>query len=726
MSPTAPSPAAPAPSTPRRVSRKKSRDLGGSELYSNRELSWLEFNRRVLWEALDLRNPLLERVKFLAIFFSNLDEFFMIRVSGLRRQLKTSASVQPPPDGLSPAEQIAAIQDRLAPLLEKAARCWLDELKPELDQKNIRILEIKELGPAQKELLRRHFQREIFPVLTPLAFDPSHPFPHISNLSMNLAVVVREPGESENAFARIKVPQVFPRLLRIPPEDEAAGVDRLDALAGGAETQLVWLEDVIELNLDLLFPGVQVLASYPFRITRDADYEIEEDEAADLLETVEEIVGRRHFGFAVRLEVAREMPDAIRETLAENLKLGKEHTFAFEGPIGLTDLIELTRLERPELKDKPFQPHVPAILQGEEGIFDVLRQRDLLLYHPYDSFLPVVDFLRSAANDPDVVAIKQTLYRVGSSSPIVRALMEARENGKQVAVLVELKARFDEENNIEWARALEKAGVHVVYGVFGLKTHVKTCLVVRREPGGMRSYVHVGTGNYNPGTARVYTDLGYFTCDPEIAADVSDLFNRITGYSRKKEYRKLLVAPESLRPEILRRIYREIEHHEREGGGHLAFKINALADKACIEALYRASQAGVKVELQVRGICCLRPGVPDLSENIEVTSIVGRFLEHSRIFYFRNGGQEEILIGSADLMPRNLDGRVEILCPIEDPKIRKALRDDILFPHLKDTCNARRLKSDGTYEDVLPAPGDDAYDTQTLMLEKAGRWNLGS
>jgi polyphosphate kinase len=726
MSPTATSPASEASITSRRTAKKKNRELGGHDLFLNRELSWLEFNRKVFWEAIDRRNPLLERVKFLAIFFANLDEFFMIRVSGLRRQLKATAPVQPPADGMSPGEQIAAIQERLAPMLEKAARCWLDELKPELDAARIKVLEMKDLGPAQKELLRRHFQREIFPALTPLAFDPSHPFPHISNLSMNLAVVVREPGESEDAFARIKVPQVFPRLLRIPPEEEAAKFDRLDpSAAASGETHVVWLEDVVELNLDLLFPGVPVLASYPFRITRDADYEIEEDEAADLLETVEEVVGRRHFGFAVRLEVAREMPETLRRMLAKNVNVGEVHTFAVEGPIGLGDLIELTKLDRPELKDKPFSPHVPSAWANAENVFDVLRQRDLLLYHPYDSFQPVVDFLRAAANDPEVVTIKQTLYRVGGASPIVRALMEARENGKQVAVLVELKARFDEENNIEWARALEKAGVHVVYGVFGLKTHVKTCLVVRREAGGLRSYVHVGTGNYNPGTARVYTDIGYFTCDPDIACDVSDLFNRITGISRKTEYRKLLVAPESLRPQILARIEREIEVHRQKGGGHIAFKLNALADKACIEALYRASQEGVKVELQIRGICCLRPGVPGVSDNIEVTSIVGRFLEHSRIFYFGGGGQEEILIGSADLMPRNLDGRVEILCPIEDPKIRLALRDEILFPHLKDTCNARRLKSDGTYQDVLPQEGEAAYDTQTLMLEKAGRWNFG-
>lgn len=729
MSPTTPENPRPATATsPRRPAKKKSaRELGGNDLFSNRELSWLEFNRKVLAEALDLRNPLLERVKFLAIFFANLDEFFMIRVSGLRRQLKTSASVQPPPDGLSPGEQIAAIQERLNPMLEKAARCWLDELEPELVVQGIRVLQIKDLGPDQTALLRRHFQREIFPVLTPLAFDPSHPFPHISNLSMNLAVVVREPGESDNSFARIKVPQIFPRLLRIPPENEAAAFGRLDRDApSGPETHLVWLEDVVELNLDLLFPGVQVLASYPFRITRDADFEIEEDEAADLLETVEEVVGRRHFGSAVRLEVAREMPADLRAVLANNVNVGAEHTFAIEGPIGQGDLIELIRLDRPELKDKPFNPQVPAVWSSAENVFDVLRQHSLFLYHPYDSFQPVIDFLNAAANDPDVVAIKQTLYRVGASSPIVRALMEARENGKQVAVLVELKARFDEENNIEWARALEKAGVHVVYGVFGLKTHVKTCLVVRREPGGMRSYVHVGTGNYNPGTARIYTDIGYFTCDPDIACDVSDLFNRITGYSRKTEYRKLLVAPESLRPQILKRIEREIEVHRKQGGGRIAFKLNSLADKACIEALYRASQAGVKVDLQIRGICCLRPGVPELSENITVTSIVGRFLEHSRIFYFGGGGQDEILIGSADLMPRNLDGRVEILCPIEDPKIRQTLRDEILFPHLEDTCNARRLKPDGTYEDVLPKEGEEAYDTQTLMLEKAGRWNLGS
>ncbi len=701
------------------TSKPEAPNLDDPRLFINRELSWLEFNRRVLEEALDVSSPLLERVKFLSIFSSNLDEFFMIRVAGLGRQL-TAGVLTAPPDGMSPAEQLTTVHDRLAPMLETAARCWTEDLKPKLKDKGIKILAYKDLKSKQRKLLRRHFKSEIFPALTPLAFDPGHPFPHISNLSINLAVVINHPSGEEH-FARLKVPQIFPRLLRIPGEDTAEKYERLglDELAGSRH--FVWIEEVVAANLDLLFPDIEVIASFPFRVTRDADFEIEEDEASDLLEAMEEVVGQRHFGFAVRLEVDDRMPEVIRDILIRKLELAPYQAHSVDGPIGLADVIELLKLDLPELKDPPFLPFIPSSIALGEGIFSVLRRRNVLLYHPYDSFNPVVDFIREAARDPDVITIKQTLYRVGPDSPVVKALMEARENGKQVAVLVELKARFDETNNIVWARALERAGVHVVYGLLGLKTHAKMSLVVRREDSGITRYVHLGTGNYNPVTARIYTDLGYLTADPEIATDVADLFNALTGYSRKEVYRKLLVAPATMRREFLRRIDREIEIHQREGGGHLAFKLNSLADKACIKALYRASQAGVKIELQVRGICCLRPGVPGISDNIEVTSVVGRFLEHSRIYYFRNGGDEEILSGSADLMPRNLNGRVETLFPIDDPEIHAAVRDDILFTHLRDTHGARRLLQDGSFEHLRPADGS-GLNTQQVMLEHHTSW----
>jgi len=525
-------------------------------------------------------------------------------------------------------------------------------------------------------------------------------------------------------FARLKVPDVFPRLLRVPSEEKAESYETL-GLVDVRFTRFVWLEQVVAANLDLLFPGLEVVAAYPFRVTRDADFDIQEDEASDLLSTVEESVGMRHFGSAVRLEIDDQVPDSVRRILVENLGLQPYQVYAVNAPIGLANLMELTSIDRSELKDQPFLAGLPTPLNTGEPVFSVIRRRNILLYHPYSSFGPVVDFVREAARDPDVLAIKQTLYRVGPNSPIVDALMEARENGKQVAALVELKARFDEENNISWARALERAGVHVVYGLVGLKTHAKVCLVVRREGEGIVRYVHMGTGNYNPVTGRVYADIGYFTSDPEIGADVSDLFNALTGYSRKKEYRRLLVSPENMRQLILQRIDQEIKHHRRDGNRHLAFKMNALTDKPCIQALYRASQAGVKVDLQVRGMCCLRPGMPGVSENIRVTSVVGRFLEHARIYYFRNGGQEEILLGSADLMPRNLDRRVEILFPVQDERLREVIRRDILLVHLKDNVKARQLLAEGTYEGMRPKPGEPLLDSQQWMLEHRGSWNSG-
>ncbi|HVS15621.1 MAG TPA: polyphosphate kinase 1 [Thermoanaerobaculia bacterium] len=707
--------------------RPSSRDVrarleAGAERYVNRELSWLRFNTRVLEEALDPSSPLLERVKFLSIYSGNLDEFFMIRVSGLRDQLAAGV-VEAPPDGMSPKEQLSAIRTYLLPELRRVRDCWQAELRPALRAAGIRVLDYTELDAGEKRRLRAYFRSEIFPILTPLAFDQGHPFPHISNLSVNLAVTVRDPANGE-AFARVKVPQTIERLARIPTA--RADRDDLRGLAQpGAGDRFVWLEQVVAANLDLLFPGLEIVSAHAFRVTRDADFEIEEDEASDLLTAMVEVVGQRHFGSVVRLEIDDAMPERMRQILLRNLEVAPYQVYAARGPLGLQGLSEIAALPVPELHDPPLAPVVRSLASAEESMWTRIKRQDVMLYHPYDSFTTVVDFLRAAADDPDVVAIKQTLYRVGPNSPVVEALMRARENGKQVSVLVELKARFDEQNNIVWARALENAGVHVAYGLLGLKTHAKACLVVRREPGGVRSYVHLSTGNYNPITARVYSDIGYFSADRALAADIAHLFNALTGYSKKRDYAKLLVAPGRMREQLLERIDREIRIQHETGDGRIAFKLNSLVDKDCIDALYRASQAGVRVDLQVRGICCLRPGVPGLSENVRVTSLVGRFLEHTRIYFFGNGGDDEVLIGSADLMPRNLDNRVEVLFAVEDPALRAALRDDVLYRHLADTANTRRLLSDGEYTPKRIAVEDPAVvDSHELTIRRGGRWRV--
>ncbi len=689
---------------------------GLPEHYINRELSWLRFNSRVLEEAHDTRHPLLERVKFLSIYGSNLDEFFMVRAAGLLRQLERGA-LKAPPDGMTPSEQLAGIRSHLERERRLVYGCWHDDLLPKLTEAGIEIVSYDSLSAKKKRKLRSYFKRDIFPVLTPLAFDPAHPFPHVSNLSLNLAVVIDDGNHGER-FARVKVPQVLPRLVRAP----GSGRDELGLDSGRGK--FVWIEELIAANLDLLFPGFEVAAAYTFRVTRDADLDIEEDEASDLLTAIVEVVGQRHFGSVVRLEVREDMPKRIRTLLSRNMGLARFQVDTLPSPLGLADLSEIAFLDRPELRDRAIRPVRHAALRSDESLFEAIHRRDHLLYHPYDSFSPVVRLLQEAAADPDVIAIKQTLYRVGANSPVVEALMEAREKGKQVSVLVELKARFDEEYNIGWARALEAAGVHVVYGVMGLKTHAKMCLVVRREAGKLHSYVHVATGNYNPVTARVYTDIGLLTDDAEIASDVAKLFNAITGYVREERYSRLLVAPHQMRRELIRRIDREIEGHRLRGDGRLIFKMNSLVDRECIDALYRASQAGVEVLLQVRGICCLRPGVPGLSENISVTSIVGRFLEHSRLYYFRNGGDEELFTGSADLMPRNLNGRVELLCPILDPDLRGAALRDILAPHLADTAKCRRLEPDGSYKRVEPATGSKPFDSQLGLLQGSHGWHL--
>jgi polyphosphate kinase len=663
--------------------------------YFNRELSWLEFNRRVFEEALDRRNPLLERVKFLAIFAANLDEFFMIRVSGIKQQITAGVQKQSP-DGLTPTEQLAAVRRALMPQIDEERDLLLNDLLPALREQGISLYSYRELNKRQREYVTQYFRRQIFPVLTPLAFDSSRPFPFISNLSLNLAVVIQDRKKGE-LFARVKVPEVLPRLIPLPPDLCDAPAD----LPAGRQACFVWLEQVIAANLDALFPGVEVVESYPFRVTRNADMEIEEDEADDLLETIEEGVRQRRFGEVVRLTVDVSMPDRIANLLLTNLKISQHDLYTVRGPLGLADLMALMRLDRPDLKDDPHVPVVPAVLRSGNDIFETIRQGDVLLHHPYHSFSPVVEFIQQAAEDPNVLAIKQTLYRAGSNSPIVKALMHAREEGKQVTAVVELKARFDEENNIIWARQMERAGVHVVYGLLGLKVHAKLALVVRQEQEAIRCYAHLGTGNYNAATSRIYTDLGLLTCDPDITADVVDLFNFLTAYSRQQTYRKLLVAPVTLRQSLLEMIEREVARHAAHGDGHLIFKMNALVDKAMIDALYRASQAGVRVDLIIRGMCSLRPGVEGLSETIAVRSIVGPFLEHHRIYYFHNGGAPSLFLGSADLMERNLDRRVEEVFPLEDQALIAQVRAALEL-YLADNLRARVLHSDGHYERLTP------------------------
>jgi len=686
-------------------------------MFINRELSWILFNRRVLDEAMDKKKPLLERVKFLSIFANNLDEFFMIRVSGLCRQLKEGV-VDLPPDGMTPAEQLAAIRKGLMPDLKRQLECWHNDLVPALQDAGVSILAYDDLKEKQKKHLHQYFMKEIFPTLTPLAFDPSHPFPHISTLSLSLAVTLRDEDKRE-LFARVKIPESFPRLLPIAgdEEDKAEKLEKMGLPHAAASARFIWIEDLVKANLHELFPGMKISGEVLFRVTRDADFEIEADEAEDLLNSIRESVERRRFGNVVRLQIEKEAPKRIRDILTRNLELDLFQVYPLEVPFGLSSLMQLYKLNRPDLKDAPFTPATPVELRDPKRLFSAIASGDILLYHPYDSFKPVVDFIRLASKDPDVLAIKQTLYRAGTGSPIVDALKEACQRGKQVAALVELKARFDEENNIGWARALESAGVHVAYGLSGLKTHAKICLVVRREKNGIKRYVHLGTGNYNAVTAGVYTDFGLFTANHDIGEDVSDLFNMLTGYSKQAEYRKLLVAPGSLRREILARIDREIALHKKSGGGHLIFKLNAISDRESIEALYRASEAGVKIELQVRGICCLRPGKPGLSDNISVTSIVGRFLEHTRVFYFRNGGEEELFLGSADLMSRNLDRRVECLFPIENREIRRRIVDVILPVHLSDNVCCTRLTPDGEYVRVAPPEGSSPIDSQRWMMK---------
>jgi len=677
------------------------------KLLFNREASWLEFNRRVLEEALDQSQPLLERVKFMSIFSSNLDEFFMIRVSGLKEQIDegvTDLSL----DGLAPAAQLKLINERLRPMLDQQVACFKEDLLPALASGGIVITSYRALSDRERRSLTTYFMENVFPVLTPQAVDPSHPFPYISNLSLNLGVMIEPNGSADSTpnaapprFARVKVPPLVPRLVPV---------------GGGQSTEFIFLEELIAANIEVLFPGMRTSELNAFRVTRDADIEIREDEANDLLQAVERELRKRRFGTAVRLEVAESMPGEMVRYLASSLRLNAEDVYTIDGPLNMPDLMALYKLDQPALKDKPLIASVPPAFRTEESMFDVIKRHDVLVHHPYNSFSPVIDFINTAADDPNVQAIKMTLYRTGPDSPVVKALMAASEKGKQVAVLVELKARFDEESNIEWARRLERVGVHVVYGLLGLKTHCKLALVVRREGDSLRRYVHIGTGNYNPATARIYTDIGLFTADEHFGADATELFNYLTGYSKQIEYRRLLVAPVNLRERVTALIEREIEHHKNGRPARIIAKVNSLTDTKLVRALYEASQSGMPIDLLVRGVCALRPGVPGLSDTISVTSIVGRFLEHSRIFYFLNGGEEDVYIGSADWMQRNLDRRVELLAPIEDPRLRKHLKEDVLDVCLRDNVKARRLQPDGSYERVRAAEGEDAIDSQSHFI----------
>ena len=684
-------------------------DLREPSLYLNRELSWLEFNRRVLREALDPRTPLLERLQFLAIFSGNLDEFFQVRVAGLKQQ-SAAGIVERTADGMTPEDQLSAISSIVRDMVQQHRQCLMQEVLPALATLGLTLHQrVRELSTAERDHVDAYFQANVFPVLTPLAVDPGHPFPYISNLSLSLAVALRG-ADGEERFARVKVPKILPRWVPLPTPNT-----------------FVPLEEVIGANLEALFPGVEILGWYTFRITRNTDLQIDHgDEADDLLSLIQEEVRNRRFAEVVRIEVHASMPPSLRELLLMEFSeqqdpptrpLTTDDLYEIQGLMDTADLLTLAALDLPALRDTVFHPVTPPRLATARNIFDVIREGDLLLHHPYDSFQTTVErFIQTAAEDPDVLAIKLTLYRTGGDSSIARLLVQAAERGKQVAVLIELQARFDEENNIIWAQRLEDVGVHVSYGVAGLKTHAKVMLVVRREGDTMRRYVHIGTGNYNPKTARLYTDFGLLSASPELGADLTDLFNVLTGFASPAGYRKLTVAPRGMRERFITMIRREIAHRRAGAPSRIVAKMNALVDPDVIAALYEASGAGVPIDLIIRGICCLRPGLPGVSESIRVISIVGRFLEHSRAFYFLNGGEEEVYIGSADWMPRNLDRRIEAIPPIENPADRQALRD-LLLLMWEDNRQAWELRPDGTYTQRHPSADDPDRATHRLLID---------
>jgi polyphosphate kinase len=688
-------------------------ELSDPQLYINREISWLAFNERVLSEALDPRWPLLERVKFLAIFASNLDEFFMIRVAGLFEQLEARVS-DSGPDGLGPREQLTAIGQTVRRLQETASRLWSEQLLPALNTAGIHLRDWKSLSAAQRKGAVQYYRKNVFPVLTPLAVDPSHPFPFLSNLSISLAVEARDPETKERKFARVKVPEILPRL--IPTSAFGGAQPSTSERSPPAVLEFLPLEELIAANLEILFPGMEILGFYPFRITRDMDLSIDED-AQDLLTMVDREVQRRRFGACVRLELAGDIPAHIRKLLLEKLEIEDEDVYEAKGLLGQAALMALATLPRPDLRDAPFAPR-PL---NDEDLLAAIRRGDILLHHPYDSFSPVLDFLRKAAEDPQVLAVKMTLYRAGSNAEAVRALIRAAENGKQVAVSIELKARFDEANNIAWARALEQAGAHVFYGDAFLKIHAKLVLVVRREGEELRRYVHLSTGNYNAGTARLYTDLGLLTCDPQLGEDVAELFNSLSGFSKKVAYRKLVVAPSGMAEAFLAKINQQTARAEEGKPAAIFAKLNSLVDVRIIRALYAASMAGVVINLCVRGICCLRPGWPGVSDNIRVTSVLGRFLEHERVFVFGPDGEDGYYLSSADWMPRNLDRRVEALFPIESPKLREQIRTEVVEPVLLDTAAAYVMERDGVYTRRIPGEGGPRIMAQPETIARAQR-----
>jgi polyphosphate kinase len=680
-----------------------------SHLLFNRELSLIEFYRHVLEEAQDETQPTLERLKFLSILASNLDEFFMIRVSGLKEAYDEGV-METSPDGRTPGEQLKEIRERLLKLIAEQSECLKREVLPALQSAGIELVSYDSLSEPERQRLEEYFMRKVFPVLTPQAIDPAHPFPYISGLSLNLGLMVGPvqshgitqslAGSPLPRFARIEVPQLLPRLVQVNDEG----------------TRFVPLEEIIAAHIGLLFPRMQPSPCYAFRVTRDADVELREDEAVDLLRGMEQTLRKRRFGSPVRLEVSRGMPGDMVGLLLKELELAETDVYRLDDPLDTTGFMSLYELDRPELKDKPFKPTIPGAVRKGKSIFESIRRQDVLLHHPYHSYGVVTDFIKSAAEDPDVIAIKMCLYRTGKNSPIPQALIDACESGKQVTAVVELKARFDEEYNIEWAKQLEESGVHVIYGLMGLKTHCKVALVIRNEADEVRQYVHISTGNYNPVTSRFYTDFGLFTADAEIGADATDLFNYLTGFSRQKDYDRIMVAPVNLRQGILALIRRETEHALAGRPARILAKFNRLADTKVISALYEASQAGVSIDMIVRGVCMLRPGVQGLSENITVRSIVGRFLEHSRVFFFANGGEDEVYTGSADWMPRNFDRRVEVITPVKDKEIKRYLTDEVLKTYLRDNVKARRLLSDGSYERVRPAQGEERINAQEYFI----------